>query len=317
MRWWYNIAENKAEHYKMSNSNSGFYFTTSGDTLLFYTFGWGKMQMIYGTPMVEESCIAVLSPTNVGLWGRVWSAFGRCYPIGDFGLLFPRLLGCCRRSMLCECAVVPCCASLRDCPALESFYWLPCLVLPHNWNVCPCTASCGWAPFAFRLEGGVTVQVELCRFGGGATPLSDFSVPAWNGGAALAREMSLSLGSAVTYCLLLLRRCLRGGRFDCVRLLRFCSLPWRVFFPFSKVALLLRGPFAFWKRGIYCLFTLHELPIKKKYRWHSKIRQFVQRKQTMNMSLFFKIVKSSISHTKEICAVNRGWIGIIEPDLWN
>ena len=73
------------------------------------------------------------------------------------------------------------------------------------------------------------MQVELCRFGDGATPLSDFSVPAWNGGAALARDMSLSLGSAVTYCLLLLRRCLRGGRFDCFRLLRFCSLPSRVF----------------------------------------------------------------------------------------
>ena len=78
------------------------------------------------------SCFAVLSPPNVGLWGRVRSAFGRCYPIGDFGLLFPRLLGCRRRSMLCECAVVPCCASLQDCSALESFYWLPCLVLPHN-----------------------------------------------------------------------------------------------------------------------------------------------------------------------------------------
>ena len=70
--------------------------------------------------------------------------------------------------------------------------------------------------FAVRLEGGVTVQVELCRFGGGATPLSGFSgrchcigapVQAWDGGTALGRDMSLSLGSAVTYCLLLLRRC--------------------------------------------------------------------------------------------------------------
>ena len=77
-------------------------------------------------------------------------------------------------------------------------------------------------------------------------------VPAWNGGTALARETSLSLGSAVTSCLLLCGGVCEAAGSIAFGFCGFVLSALKVFFHFSKVALLLRDPLHF-ERGEYIM----------------------------------------------------------------
>ena len=97
------------------------------------------------------------------------------------------------------------------------------------------------------------MQVELCRFGGGATPLSGFS------GSVTSKAHLFRLGMEAQLwrerCLFRLFRrsriacCFCGGVCEAAGSIAFgfCGfvLCLEGFFHFSKVALLLRGPFAF------------------------------------------------------------------------